>query len=563
MSPERRGTQANPTPAEAGRRGKRALLASYRLGLLAAAFFCVHFATVRREAGKDAELDARAVATVKRFLPAAESLGPPDGDDRVSAVLDAKGEPVGWAAQTFPEARPVTGYAGPSNLLVVFDLTRRVAGVTLLESADTSGHVTKVVEDPGFLSQWNGRSQSSLGAPGTPEIVSGASLTSEAMARGVAARFGASGMDQWFPGEVPLEALRTWFPEAASLDGTRVLAADGKVLGTLLRASRMGVSVRGFQGASDVLLALDPAQQTVLGAALHGSRDNEPYISDVRDGLLYDQPFAAMPVEDALGFEKGTAVMVSGASMTAESVEETVKEMLRRHFAPPPAEPPLLTLRDGLALAWIAAGLFVGLGPWRGRKQVRTVFAAVSVLTGGLWLGLMTGQDQWIKWSMRGSMAGTALPLLALTAAALVIPAAFGKNVYCAHICPHGAAQQLLGQLRKRRFALPPRLHRALVTMPWLTLGLLWLLAFLGIGFPFANAEPFEVWSTGFVALIPVLIFAGGLVAAAFLPQAYCHYGCPTGAVLKFLASSPGRWTRRDAIAGGLVSLGWLALVLP
>lgn len=563
MNSNRPPTTTSAAPAAARRAGKRALLAIYRLGLLASAFFCLHLATASREAGKDAALDARALAAVKAFLPAAESLGPPDGDDRVSAVLDAKDEPVGWAAQTFPEARPVTGYAGPSNLLVVFDLTRRVAGVTLLESADTSGHVAKVMEDPGFLSQWNGRSQASLGAPGAPVIVSGASLTSEAMVRGVAARFGASGMDQWFPGEVAVEALQTWFPEAASLDGTRVLAADGKVLGTLLRASRMGVSVRGFQGASDVLLALDPAQRIVLGTAMQGSRDNEPYISDVRDGLLYDQPFAGMPVEEALGFESGTAVMVSGASRTAESVEETVKEMLRRHFAPPPAEPPLLTLRDGLALAWIAAGLLVGLGPWRGRKRVRTVFAAASVLTGGLWLGLMTGQDQWIKWSMRGSAAGTALPLLALTATALVIPAAFGKNVYCAQLCPHGAAQQLVGQLRKRRFALPPRLHRGLATMPWLTLALLWLLAFLGIGFPFANAEPFEVWSTGFVALIPALIFAGGLLAAAFLPQAYCHYGCPTGAVLKFLASSPGRWTRRDAIAGGVVALGWLALLLP
>lgn len=563
MNSNRRPTTTSAAPAAARRPGKRALLAIYRLGLLASAFFCLHLAAARREAGKDAALDARALAAVKAFLPAAESLGPPDGDDRVSAVLDAKGEPVGWAAQTFPEARPVTGYAGASNLLVVFDLTRRVAGVTMLESADTSGHVAKVVEDPGFLFQWNGRPQSSLGAPATPVIVSGASLTSEAMARGVAARFGASGMDQWFPGEVAVESLRGWFPEAASLDGTRVLAADGKVLGSLLRASRMGVSVRGFQGASDVLLALDPNGQTVLGAALQGSRDNEPYISDVRDALLYDQPFAGMPVADALEFESGTAVMVSGASRTAESVEETVKEMLRRHFAPPPVEPPLMTPRDGLALAWIAAGLIIGLGPWRGRKRVRTTFAAISVLTGGLWLGLMTGQDQWIKWSMRGSAAGTALPLLALTAAALVIPAAFGKNVYCAQICPHGAAQQLVGQLRKRRFALPPRLHRTLATMPWLTLALLWLLAFLGIGFPFANAEPFEVWSTGFVALLPVAIFAAGLIAAAFLPQAYCHYGCPTGAVLKFLASSPGRWTRRDAIAGGVVVIGWLALLLP
>lgn len=539
------------------------LLTGYRLGLLAAAFFCLHLATAKRDAGKDAALDARALAAAKTFLPAAVALGPPEGDDGLSAVLDAEGEPVGWAAQTYPEARTVTGYAGPSNLLVVFDRARRVAGVTLLESADTSGHVAKVVKDPAFLSQWNGRLQSGLGAPGTPVIVSGASLTSEAMARGVAARFGADGMDQWFPGEVAAGSLRTWFPEAASLAGNAVLAADGKRLGTLLRASRMGVSVRGFQGATDVLLALDPADRKVLGAALHGSRDNEPYVSDVRDSLRYDQPFAGMTVEDALAFESGTAMLVSGASRTAESVEETVKEMLRRHLAPPPVEPPQLTLRDGFALTWMAAGLVIGFGPWRGRRRVRAVFAVISVVTGGLWLGLMTGQDQWIKSAMRGSVVGTALPLLALSAAALLVPAAFGKNIYCSHLCPHGAAQQLLGNLRKRRFALPPKLHRVLGAMPWLTLALLWLLAFLGIGMPFADAEPFEVWSAGFMALLPVAIFAGGLIAAVFLPQAYCHYGCPTGAVLKFLASSPGRWTRRDTIIGGVVALGWLSLLLP
>jgi polyferredoxin len=222
----------------------------------------------------------------------------------------------------------------------------------------------------------------------------------------------------------------------------------------------------------------------------------------------------------------------------------------------------LISFRDGAALVWIAGGLWLGLGRWRGNKRARTVFAVATVMLGGLWLGLMTGQDQWIKSAMRGSVAGSALPLLALTAAAVLIPAAFGKNIYCSQLCAHGAAQQLLGNLRTRRFALPSKFHRLLTGMPWLTLGLLWLLAFLGIGFPFADAEPFEVWSAGFIALVPVLIFAGGLLASVFLPQAYCHYGCPTGAVLKFLASSPGRWTRRDAIAGVVVLVGLVSYLL-
>lgn len=367
-------------------------------------------------------------------------------------------------------------------------------------------------------------------------------------------------MDQWFPGEVPIGEVRRWFPEASRIEGSTVSNARGERLGELLRSSRMGVSVRGFQGSQDLLLALDGDR--ILGVSLLGSRDNEPYTSDVRDGLVFDTPFSGRSNEEILAAVPGELVMVSGASRTAESVEETVKEMLRRHFAPEIKAGPAIGWREGTAFAWIGTGLLLGLGPWRGSKRLRMLFSLVSVACGGLWLGLMTGQDQWIKWGMRGSIMGSALPLLALTSAALLIPAVFGKNIYCSHLCPHGAAQQLMGSFRKKRHSLPPKLHRFLVGMPWLTLVLLWVMAFLGIGVPFSHAEPFEVWSAGFVALLPVVIFIAGLAAASFLPQAYCHYGCPTGAVLKFLASAPGRWTRRDSIAGGLVALSWLLVLM-
>lgn len=552
-----------PRPAEPRWRGARWLLGTYRLGMLAAAFQCLHLSTARRNAEKNQGFDsALALPQVRAFLPTATSIGPPEGDDRVSPVLDQRGELAGWAAQTHPESKDITGYAGPSNLLIVFDLKRRVAGTALLESADTAGHVAKVRADAAFSSQWNGRHQAALGQPGQPVLVSGASLTSEAMARGVAARFGAEDMQEWFPGEVPLTEVLPWFPAAASVSGNRVLSTDGTHLGTVLRSSRMGVAARGFQGASDVLVALDPADRIIAGVALRGSRDNEPYIGDVRDTLRYDGPYAGMTAQAVVAAETGTTVLVSGASRTAEAVEETVREMLRRHLASVQETKRQPDRREWAAFAWIALGLFVGLGPLRGRKVVRYVFAAASVLVGGLWLGLLIGQDQWIKWAVRGTAAGWALPLVALTAAALLIPAAFGKNVYCSQLCPHGAAQMLLGNLRPRRFALPARLHRAFSKLPWITLGVLWLLAFLGIGFPFADAEPFEVWSVGFIALVPVLIFAAGLLASVFLPQAYCHYGCPTGAVLKFLASSPGRWTRRDLVAGAVVALGWFVFLI-
>jgi NosR/NirI family transcriptional regulator, nitrous oxide reductase regulator len=154
------------------------------------------------------------------------------------------------------------------------------------------------------------------------------------------------------------------------------------------------------------------------------------------------------------------------------------------------------------------------------------------------------------------------LPLLALTAVALVVPAFTGKNVYCNRICPHGAAQTLLGRVVRKRFSLPPKFHLIMTRVPWLTLLVIWVLAFMASGLPFAYFEPFETWSSGFVAFVPATIFTVGLIAAFFLPQAYCHYGCPTGALLKFLTASPTAWTRRDTFAAVLVAAACLRIVL-
>jgi polyferredoxin len=88
------------------------------------------------------------------------------------------------------------------------------------------------------------------------------------------------------------------------------------------------------------------------------------------------------------------------------------------------------------------------------------------------------------------------------------------------------------------------------------------MLAFLGSGLPFAQAEPFEIWSSGLYAILPAAILTLGLLAAVFLPQAYCHYGCPTGALLKFLTHSPSSWTRRDTAASILVAAAFMWTIL-
>ena len=58
-------------------------------------------------------------------------------------------------------------------------------------------------------------------------------------------------------------------------------------------------------------------------------------------------------------------------------------------------------------------------------------------------------------------------------------------------------------------------------------------------------------------ALVTIALAVGGLVASLFVPMAYCHYGCPTGALLNFIRARgrADRFGRADVAALLLVAL--------
>lgn len=550
---------SNPPRANRQRLARLAI-PLWRLGILTVACLCVHHAHQSRASRSVNGLEPAWIALVQAWLPNAERFGEPSDKDPLTPVLSADATLIGWATQTFPEARTVNGYAGTSNLLLVLDTNRQALGSTLLLSEDTVGHVEKIRRSTEFFAQWNGRHASRLDQFDDTTIVSGATLTSEAITRGVAARFGATDAAEWFPQPLTLDQVRLIFPAANSFRPTApgVFAIESEMPNlVLLRSSEMGVAARGFQGPSDLIVGLRDGY--VTDARLLGSRDNEPYTLDVADEIQFNNPY---PGRSHSQPDDAEPLIVSGASYTARSIDQTLAEMLRRYHRPAAAPPS--NWRWIIGLLWLLGGLIIALTKLRSNRKLRLIFAVISITVGGLWLGWMVAQDQWLTWAKRGSLSGTSLAMLSLTGVALLIPPLFGKNVYCSHLCPHGAAQTLLGKLRKRRFSLPKRLHHSLKALPWLSLILLWALALLGSGFSASHAEPFEIWSAGFYAILPVTIFAVGLIGAAFLPQAYCHYGCPTGALLKFLTHSPSHWTRRDSTALALVALAWgFVLILP
>ncbi len=130
------------------------------------------------------------LSEVKQFLPNAAALQPDLNSTRTGLdVFDTKKNRIGYALHTLPECRAIKGYAGPTDTLLVFDEKWVLRGVAIRRSADTVTHVHDVAHDPYFLKSWEGKSWDELSGMDLKkagvEGVSGASLTSMALARGI------------------------------------------------------------------------------------------------------------------------------------------------------------------------------------------------------------------------------------------------------------------------------------------------------------------------------------------------------------------------------------------
>ena len=97
-------------------------------------------------------------------------------------------------------------------------------------------------------------------------------------------------------------------------------------------------------------------------------------------------------------------------------------------------------------------------------------------------------------------------------------------------------------------------------TIPFLLLAFVVFVALTEFDFPLANLEPFDgyVWEVAGGIAIAILLI--GLVASAFVPMAYCRYGCPTGAMLKLFefGKNDRGWNRRDYLSFTLLGFAVL-----
>jgi Na+-translocating ferredoxin:NAD+ oxidoreductase RnfG subunit len=527
-----------------------------RLATVVAIAWLVHATHAERLARREAfDVASVSIELVRQHLPEASSLGGPStAVGGALDVLDAAGDRIGTILRTSPAGDAVIGFSGPTDVLLVCDADRIIVGMEIRASGDTRDHVRAIERDARFLESLNGRPLAELADDAGPRVdaVAGSTLTSRAIVDAIVLRLGGRDTGSRFDAMPTLADVQVVFSDAGAIEAEpgdeaviRVRAADGTPLGWCLRTSPAADCVIGYQGPTDAIIGFD-SENKVVGVAILASFDNEPYVGYVRDDEAFRGLWRGMAVEALAGMDPADHGVegVSGATMTSQAIAEGIvraaREQRGRSGATGSAWRTAAAWLRGIeppqwgAIAVVLAGVVTAFtrarGTWFGRLALPV--AVLGYL--GFGAGALLSLAQFAGWSQSGVPAGAVL-LTILTAVAFVAPATTKRNVYCSHLCAHGAAQQLLLRVAKPKGKIPPRLRVWLTALPWALLSLAILTAVVPLPLALVDLEPFDAYLP-LVAGVPALaIFAVSLAASIRYPMAYCRYGCPTGALLDHL----------------------------
>ena len=75
-----------------------------------------------------------------------------------------------------------------------------------------------------------------------------------------------------------------------------------------------------------------------------------------------------------------------------------------------------------------------------------------------------------------------------------------------------------------------------------------------------AGWEPFAAWMPQSAAMASLILAGLSVLAASWVPLAYCHYACPTGALLEYLRDQPKVFFKRGDLAAAALLIASLAI---
>ncbi|MEZ6132430.1 MAG: FMN-binding protein [Planctomycetaceae bacterium] len=558
------------SPAPHSLRWKPTAAVVLRIGLLLVIATAVRFTSTRQLAERHGSAPQIKLSDVQSLVPEASQLQPSEAGQQ--AILDVQGNRVGFAITTLPAANRVKGYRGPSNVLLILNELSVVTAARLISSDDTVEHVEAIRNDRAFLSQFHGWTAGDTGSVNHIDATTGATLTSLAIAEGIAVRLGSEKPSLKFPDDLQQPDLQLVFKTTQALNlqpvspiEATVVNSQNVVVGRVIRTGPLVDSIAGYQGPSEVVIAVDTAGK-VTQLALRRTFDNQPYAGYLNDEPYFWKAFQKQSLEQLqhMDLEAAQVEGVSGATMTSMAVAETIvaaagayHEQQLRQQADRERRTLYWGVHDTGTVLILCGGMCVGLTRWRGRRRVRTVWNLILVIYFGLVTGNLISLAVIMGWAA-GGIAWRLAPGLALVVLiSLLLPPLTRRNLYCTHLCPHGAAQQLLKNRLRTTAQINPRWARRLTWLPGLILLLGVLATLFGRTWNLAAWEPFDAWIWYVAGTSSLILAVASLTLAAVIPMAWCRYGCATGRLLEYIR----RTARSDQLTAADLAVAVLAAV--
>ena len=552
------------------------LVKSWRLAALVLAALLLQRTTPVTESA----LTRLGLDDAKAFFPAAKRLK--SGPNQTLLVQDEHGNRLGRLVTTSPDADSILGYAGPSNVLVALDLQEQIVGTRILASGDTPEHVDELRKDPAFEKSFKGWRPTTQPAPQL-EAYAGSTLTAYAITESIQQRLSGNYVSLRFPSPLTLKEIHgAGFPDAVSfepnvprLGWNLIRGAQRAHLGYVVRSSPSADETIGYAGPSETLIALEADAVRLRRVVLRTSYDSAEYVSRVQDqepdpqGRTFFTELTRWNTREwaEFDFRKGELDTVAGATLTSYAIAKGLQVRFADdiHGSRREKQDAAQRLRTGALWCFLVGALLMTFTPLHGRPVLRRIWQVLLVGGLGLWLGQLLSLSLFAGWARHGLPWTQAPALFVLGAVALLIPWSTRRQLYCHHVCPHGAAQELLGGFTRLHLTVPAAWHTRLSKLPAWVLAGGFLAALAWPHWSLSQLEPFDAWVLGIGVAIPLALAVVGLLAAVAVPQAYCKYGCPTGALFKFVrtANQAETWGRRDTWAAVILALGALIAFLP
>lgn len=500
----------------------------------------------------------------------------PDADNTGRVRLDqSDGTTLGYLVQTSPAGDEAIGFSGPSNVLIALDVDGQISRVRIANSGDTVEHVAAVNSSKTFATGWTGLTLREA-ARHTIDAVSGATLTSTAANKAVMLRCGGEAVSLRFPDPITLEQVQRIFPAAQSPrqltteEQTEVLGSEG-VLGYVIRPSRQGITPVRYHGPTDILIGID-RDLNIAGLAFLKSFDDPQYYGYIAEDQWFPQSLngRSFPEFHEVDLYDARVEGVSGATITSLKIAEMVQmasekfDGIRRDQAVVEraqfeSTSDAVLWAAGLVVPIICIGGGAILPFLKGRRRFAVIWPIIILLGLGLYRGDLLSQAMLVGWARHGISTVGGYGLIALAAVAFFFPVVGGRNVYCSHLCAHGAAQMLVRNRVPKRWKLPKWLLRPMKFLPAILMTTMVIVASGGFALSLVNLEAFDAYLWPVCGWIPVTIALVGLAVSAIEPMAYCRFACPTGSLLNYVRRhrQSDRWTRVDWFATLLVAIAW------